>query len=207
MGKSYLCRENVLIPREDTEVLSLYCARVLPENGVLCDFCCGSGCVGIAVLDIKRSAKCQSFDISPDALSLTKANAKRLGVENRLQAEFCDIFSDHASELIKKGEFDVFCANPPYIPTKTIDSLEKNVKNEPRLALDGGEDGLDFYRRIKEFYLLRPDKIFAFEIGYDQAEEIKELFTDTEAKLGFLKDLSNNIRVCTIEPNEKVSVN
>lgn len=202
MGKSYLCRENVLIPREDTEILSRYCAKVLPDNGTLLDFCCGSGCVGISVMALKPNAKCLSFDISPDALSLTKDNALRLKVDKSLTADHCDIFSEKASELISKGEFDVFCANPPYIPSAVIDSLEENVKKEPRLALDGGTDGLDFYRRIKELYLIRPDKIYAFEIGYEQEKAIRELFCDTDASIDILRDLSQNPRVCTLTPTK-----
>ncbi|MBQ9543841.1 MAG: peptide chain release factor N(5)-glutamine methyltransferase [Clostridia bacterium] len=169
-GHDFLCRENVLIPRDDTEVLVGLCVRELPENGLLADLCCGSGCVGISVLLSRPDAFCVAVDFSDAALALTEENALRLGVCDRLKTKKLDLISCEPDIPA-----DLFACNPPYIPSRDIEDLSENVKREPRLALDGGEDGLDFYRRIKLFAdeLKKP---FVCETGFDQKKSLTALF-------------------------------
>ena len=169
-GRDFLCREGVLIPREDTELLVKLCAERLPENGVLADLCCGSGCVGVSVLCARPDCRCTAVDVSDAALALTEENAARLGVADRITLKKLDLLSGEPD-----FSADLFACNPPYIPSRRIGSLAENVRREPRLALDGGEDGLDFFRRIKLFSE-KTKKPFICEMGFDQREAVAALF-------------------------------
>lgn len=169
-GHEFLCREGVLIPREDTEQLVKLCAERLPENGILADLCCGSGCVGISVLHARPDCTCISFDVSEAALNLTKENALRLGVAGRMKIIKRDLLAEEPDT-----DADLYACNPPYIPTGELSSLPENVRREPALALDGGGDGLVFYRRLKRF-AEKTKKPFVCETGFDQKKSIIELF-------------------------------
>ncbi len=167
MGLPFYTRHCALIPRQDTETL---CEEALSIGGkTLLDLCCGTGCIGVSL------AKLGGFevtfgDISPDCLALARENAALNGVSGKFL--LTDMFSD-----ISEG-YDLICVNPPYIPTSELASLQAEVKREPRLALDGGADGLDFYRRISRDYAahLNPGGALLMEVGAGQAADVAEMF-------------------------------
>jgi release factor glutamine methyltransferase len=164
--------ERVLIPRFDSEILVNEVLKAIPEEETVSvlDLCTGSGCIGLCIKALRPESSAVLTDVSEDALSVAKENAARLSV----QAEF--IKSDLFSAV--DGVFDVIVSNPPYIRTEEIGTLDDEVKDhEPRLALDGGADGLKFYRRIAREagkHLKNGGKIF-LEIGYDEGASVSEL--------------------------------
>ena len=191
MGLRFKVNSNVLIPRQDTETLVEQVLKIVKPGMKVLDLCTGSGCVLISVLKNAPELTGMGSDISKTALLVAKENAKL----HEVDAEWVrsDLF-DNITET-----FDVIMANPPYIPTGEILSLMLEVRDfEPENALDGGADGLDFYRKIagqvKDY--LNPGGYVYMEIGYDQGEAVSELmrnagFTEVEV----IKDLARNDRV------------
>lgn len=191
MGLRFKVNSNVLIPRQDTETLVEQVLKIVKPGMKVLDLCTGSGCVLISVLENAPELTGMGSDISKTALLVAKENAKL----HEVDAEWVrsDLF-DNITET-----FDVIMANPPYIPTGEILSLMPEVRDfEPENALDGGADGLDFYRKIagqvKDY--LNPGGYVYMEIGYDQGEAVSELmrnagFTEVEV----IKDLAQNDRV------------
>lgn len=191
MGLRFKVNSNVLIPRQDTETLVEQVLKIVKPGMKVLDLCTGSGCVLISVLKNAPELTGMGSDISKTALLVAKENAKL----HEVDAEWVrsDLF-DNITET-----FDVIMANPPYIPTGEILSLMPVVRDfEPENALDGGADGLDFYRKIagqvKDY--LNPGGYVYMEIGYDQGEAVSELmrnagFTEVEV----IKDLARNDRV------------
>lgn len=191
MGLRFKVNSNVLIPRQDTETLVEQVLKIVKPGMKVLDLCTGSGCVLISVLKNAPELIGMGSDISKTALLVAKENAKL----HEVDAEWVrsDLF-DNITET-----FDVIMANPPYIPTGEILSLMPEVRDfEPENALDGGADGLDFYRKIagqvKDY--LNPGGYVYMEIGYDQGEAVSELmrnagFTEVEV----IKDLARNDRV------------
>ena len=191
MGLRFKVNSNVLIPRQDTETLVEQVLKIVKPGMKVLDLCTGSGCVLISVLKNVTELIGMGSDISKTALLVAKENAKL----HEVDAEWVrsDLF-DNITET-----FDVIMANPPYIPTGEILSLMPEVRDfEPENALDGGADGLDFYRKITEQVkdYLNPGGYVYMEIGYDQGEAVSELmrnagFTEVEV----IKDLARNDRV------------
>lgn len=191
MGLRFKVNSNVLIPRQDTETLVEQVLKIVKPGMKVLDLCTGSGCVLISVLKNAPELTGMGSDISKTALLVAKENAKL----HEVDAEWVrsDLF-DNITET-----FDVIMANPPYIPTGEILSLMPEVRDfEPENALDGGADGLDFYRKIagqvKDY--LNPGGYVYMEIGYDQGKAVSELmrnagFTEVEV----IKDLARNDRV------------
>lgn len=185
MGLPFYTRHCALIPRQDTETL---CEEALSIGGkTLLDLCCGTGCIGVSL------AKLGGFevafgDISPDCLALARENAALNGVAGSFV--LTDMFGNIS------GSYDMICVNPPYIPTSEIASLQAEVKREPRLALDGGADGLDFYRRISRDYAahLSPGGTLLMEVGAGQAEDVAEMFPKAE----IIKDICGIKRVVAV---------
>ena len=182
MGLRFFVNEHVLIPRQDTEVLVEEVLKNLHDGMSILDLCTGSGCILISLLRYTNNCHGLGVDISPEALSVAGGNAERLVPESLVSGED----GDHAklqlleSDLYERveGKFDIIVSNPPYIPTKVIETLMPEVReHEPRLALDGSEDGLLFYRRIIEGSRvhLKGGGMLFFEIGYDQGEAVSEL--------------------------------
>ncbi len=177
-GLPILINESVLIPRIDTEVLVEtalgYLRDKKPDARVL-DLCAGSGCIGCAIAKNLPGSRVVLADISPDAVSLCRKNV----LHNNLNPRVTCIDAD-AREIppMLVGSFDMIVCNPPYIPTADVDTLDITVKDyEPHLALDGGADGLDFYRIIIQNWkhILRSGGRFVFEVGIDQAEPVSHL--------------------------------
>lgn len=191
MGLRFKVNSNVLIPRQDTETLVEQVLKIVKPGMKVLDLCTGSGCVLISVLKNAPELTGMGSDISKTALLVAKENAKL----HEVDAEW--VWSDLFDNITET--FDVIMANPPYIPTGEILSLMPEVRDfEPENALDGGADGLDFYRKIagqvKDY--LNPGGYVYMEIGYDQGEAVSELmrnagFTEVEV----IKDLARNDRV------------
>lgn len=190
MGYSFLVTEDVLIPRQDTEILvETALAYIRPGMDIL-DLCTGSGCILLSILKLIPEVSGVGTDVSEKALLVAEENRKRLGVA----AEF------QQSDLFKQveGAYDRILSNPPYIPSEVIGTLMEEVRGyEPRLALDGGEDGLCCYREIirqSPGYLKSGGMLF-LEIGYDQAEAVTGLMKQDFTGIHVVKDLAGLCRV------------
>lgn len=191
MGLSFQVNENVLIPRQDTEILTEEALRELSDGMDVLDMCTGSGCILLSLLKYTNDCHGVGVDISEKALEVAEENNRRLGKD----AVFLQ------SNLFEKveGKFDVIVSNPPYIRSDVIPTLMEEVKTyEPMSALDGREDGLYFYREIVKQageHLNRGGKLF-FEIGCEQAEDVSKLLTDAGYKeVQVVKDLAGLDRV------------
>lgn len=191
MGLTFATDPSTLIPRQDTETLVEEILPHLHDGMHLLDVCTGSGCILLSLLKYSNDCVGMGCDLNPDAVALAKRNGEMLGIE----AEF--VQSDLFEEI--EGIYDIIVSNPPYIETQVIETLDTVVKGyEPHTALDGGEDGLDFYRRIiadAKKYLRREGKLF-FEIGCEQAEQVSKLLTEAGYKeVTVRKDLAGLDRV------------
>lgn len=195
MKLDFYVDSNVLIPQPDTENLVEEVLNLLSKDNKkknVLDLCTGSGAIGISIAKYSESKVIMS-DISKNALEIAKKNAI-----NNLVIDNCKFILSDMFEKID-GKFDIIVSNPPYIKRKVINTLSAEVQNEPILALDGGEDGLEFYRNIAKnaYKYLNKDGILALEIGYDQKEEVIKLleeigkYTDIYCK----KDFGNNDRI------------
>ena len=174
---SFKVAEGVLIPREDTELLVELATESLAYGGRFIDLGCGSGCISVSILMSRPDACGVAVDISPDARALTAQNAVRNGVSDRLQVVEGDMLSAQFWESQQMGGFDLLISNPPYIPTAEVDELAPELAHEPRLALDGGGDGLDFYRVLiaRGGGLLKRGGKMLFECGVGQTGDIIRL--------------------------------
>lgn len=201
MGLEFEVSRDVLIPRADTETLVEAVTEERRGMNVL-DICTGSGCIAISIAHYNKNAFVTGLDISLPALDTAKRNAVKNGVGERVRFEKCDIMNG-----IPNGIFDVIVSNPPYIETAEIDSLQKEVcMHEPRIALDGGGDGLDFYRRITAVApsLLQSGGSLYFEVGYNQAEAVRQLMENSGFEdIRIIKDLCGIQRVVCGRGGEK----
>lgn len=191
MGLRFMVSPKVLIPRQDTETLVEEVMRFLHDGMRILDLCTGSGCILLSLLHYSNDCAGTGTDICAEALEIAAANAKQLG----LSATFCQ------SDLFEKicGKYDIIVSNPPYIPSRVIPTLMEEVKlHDPLLALDGGEDGLFFYRKIINQageHLSKGGRLF-FEIGWNQAEAVSEYFRNAGFQdVTVYKDLSGLNRV------------
>ena len=209
MGYTFKVNPHVLIPRQDTETLVTEAAKTIQstpreklsffeklkgrkEWDVL-DLCCGSGAVGISLAKICSNVKVTATDISAEAVATAEANAEDLRVKVRFLTG--DMF-----EPVKGRKFDMIVSNPPYIRTNMISILQEEVKDhEPLNALDGGRDGLDFYRTIveKAADFLKPEGFLLVEIGHDQGEDLRKMLKDSGkySPAVVIKDLPGRDRV------------
>ncbi len=195
MSLDFSVNESTLIPRADTEVLVEEIIGKIGAEGEaeIFEIGSGSGCIGISLCVYLPKVKVLSVDISPDAIQVAQENAKRLGVDGRCRFELCDVMKSFP-------EFDILpdfvVSNPPYIPKDDLLHLQGKVKDfEPISALDGGEDGLDFYRRIAEFVPVKRGGILAFEVGIGQWEQVSEIMKKRFSDIEVVKDLSGICRV------------
>jgi len=192
MSLWFKVNSSTLIPRCDTEILVEELIQQLNGKSVkILDIGTGSGCIAISLAHYLPLAEVLSVDISDDALSTAKENANNNGVSERCGFEYCDIM-----ESIPDFVADVVVSNPPYIPQKDIEGLDKKVKDfEPHTALIGGLDGLDFYRRIAKDIPLTPHGILAFEVGIGQADDVADIMSKRFEEIKIIKDLSGIDRV------------
>lgn len=194
MGYPFKVNEFVLIPRQDTELLVEEVLKKADGKKVL-DMCTGSGCIIISLSKFSNLQKAVGVDISKEALKVAKENVIALKADVDL------IESDLFSNVNKEESFDIIVSNPPYIESSEVDKLMPEVKDhEPRLALDGMEDGLYFYRKIvkeAKHYLTENGALF-FEIGYNQGKVVRELMIENGYKeVKVIKDLCGLDRVVT----------
>ncbi|MBQ9437905.1 MAG: peptide chain release factor N(5)-glutamine methyltransferase [Lachnospiraceae bacterium] len=210
MGLTFQVSEKALIPRQDTEHLVEEALRELHDGMKILDIGTGSGCILLSLLHYSNGCFGIGTDISEDALALAKGNAEGLGISAAFgmgkaaeepQARFlhCDL-----AEGVPEGVlFDIVVSNPPYIPSAEIEVLEPEVKeHDPRLALDGGEDGLSYYRRLctQVKKLLFPEGKLFFEIGHDQGAAVTAILKEAGFReIRVVKDYGGNDRVVVAE--------
>lgn len=216
MGLPFEVNEKVLIPRQDTETM-VEDALELMEKGTLrgqeytdglkrggdiLDLCCGSGAIGISIAKLAKGAHVTCSDLSKDALEVADRNA-RLNDCKSVKFTESDMFAAFCGRLGKK-KFNLIISNPPYIPPSVIEGLEPEVRDhEPMMALDGGADGLDFYRIIAQYAPehLKKGGVLMLEIGFDQKDAVKGLLQETGRfeKIIGLTDLTGKDRiVCAV---------
>lgn len=186
---------GVLVPRPDTErLVELALEQIEPdEDCFVADICCGSGAIGLALASERPNLKLFSTDVSPSALECTRQNAITLGLKERVA-----ILKGHLLEAIPENRpIDYIVSNPPYIASAVLETLEPEVaKHEPREALDGGGDGLDFYRELVPAAAKRARRAVFMEIGYDQGAAVSDLFQRANLKdVRVVQDLAKNDRV------------
>ena len=188
--------ENVLIPRSDTEILVeevIEIAKKINAKKIL-DLCTGSGAIAISLAKYIKDGQITATDISEKALRIARLNARNNNVDDKITFISSNLFQN-----IPEEKYDIIVSNPPYIKRKVIESLDKEVKKEPIIALDGGRDGLEFYKKIiySSYEYLKYKGYLCLEIGYDQKKEVIDLinkegkYIDTYSK----KDLYENDRI------------
>lgn len=190
-GVKIAVNQNVLIPRPETEELVEKAIGFVKEGASVLDLCTGSGAIA-TVIALKTGAKVSASDVSAPALDVARANA----LNNGVKIDF--VLSDMFEKI--EGKFDVIVSNPPYIPSKDIETLDAKVKNfEPRLALDGADDGLKYYRIIAKDLdeHLAEGGVFLCEFGIEQAEAIKEIFKEYDVEI--LKDIEGKDRIAVVK--------
>lgn len=193
--ESYRVTEDTLIPRQDTEKLVELAVRLLPHGARFIDLCTGSGCVAISTLAARADCHAVAVDLFENTLSVAGENAERNGVGERLGLTVGDVTEPSFMEEL--GSFDFILSNPPYIETKKMGLLADELSFEPAAALDGGDDGLSFYRVIIGAYgkYLTPDGAMLLEIGCDQAHSVTAIAHASGFKCEVYKDYGGNDRV------------
>lgn len=200
MGYEFFVNENVLVPRQDTEVLVEEALFLIKEKEVpqILDMCTGSGCILLSLLLEREDALGTGVDFSEKALSVAEKNRETYHLETRAELIKSDMFQSGYFEG-KKESFDIIVSNPPYIPTEEIEKLQAEVRfHDPFMALDGREDGLYFYRIIAKNAgeYLKPGGFLACEIGCDQGEDVKKMFESCGfSDVKVIKDLAGLDRV------------
>lgn len=193
MGLKFKVDENVLVPRQDTEILVETVISLKKESPDILDVCTGSGCIIISLLKYIKGSNGTAIDVSEKALDIANQNAKENGTD----------ISFIRKDVLKLESFDkkydVIVSNPPYIETNVIETLDEKVKNyEPKIALDGGGDGLLFYRKITGLAknALNKDGYLLYEIGYNQGEKVKKIMSEKGfSDVLIIKDYQGNDRV------------
>ena len=196
MKLNFFVNEDVLIPRPDTEILVeevIKIARKINAKKIL-DMCTGSGAIAVSLAKYLDNVEITAVDISEKSLDVAKTNAKNNEIENKITFIESNLFENIVNE-----KYDIIVSNPPYIRKDVIKTLTKEVQKEPKIALDGGYDGLDFYRKIthqSEEYL-KFNGYLCLEIGYDQKKDVIKIINDEKKFTGTYskKDLCDNDRI------------
>jgi release factor glutamine methyltransferase len=205
MSLDFSVNPDVLIPRQDTEVLVetviSWCRSRVPTEAGNCtsqvrilDIGTGSGCIAVSLAYYLENSRITAADISQKALETALHNAEKACADTRIEFVRSNLFSG----LQGHGLYDAIISNPPYIPTGDLDGLQPEVRCfEPFTALDGGRDGLGFYRRIADgaVSFLKPGGLLAFEVGFDQAEAVSHLLTGMHFTVRKVRDLAGIERV------------
>ena len=187
--------ENCLIPRSDTEILVDYAVKNIPSGARFLDLCTGSGCVGISTLKNTTETTAVLVDICDGALRKAGENAERNGVADRVSLVSVDVMKD-----VVEGEFFAVISNPPYVSDSAYEALESEIFSEPKQAFVGGIDGGDFYRHLTPIYKEKIAKsgFIAYEIGYDQADMLREIAKECGMECQIIKDMDGNERVAVL---------
>ncbi len=197
---SFKVGEGVLIPRPETELLVEFAAEKLQKNDfkVVYDLCCGSGCIGLTVAKLFPNIKVICIDISEAAIEYTSMNKELLGADNVtiVKADVLDSVG-----FLGLPRPDIILSNPPYIKTEEIKTLQPEIAFEPFIALDGGDDGLVFYRSLSEnwFTYINKGGYIAMEIGEEQGKDVLSLFLNKAEKARIIKDASGLDRVVAVK--------
>ena len=193
MKLNFFVDENVLIPRADTEILveEVISLANVDKNKIL-DVCTGSGVIAVSLAKYIKNSNVMALDISKEALKIAEKNAFNNNVNIKLIES--DLFNN-----LEENDFDIIVSNPPYIRENVINELSIEVKHEPKIALDGGKDGLDFYRKLssESYKYLKEDGYLCLEIGYDQKNEVIEILKNEKKYKNIYskKDLFGNDRI------------
>lgn len=194
-GMELKCGEGVLVPREDTLALVECTVNALKdmENPEIIDLCAGTGAVGLGICRLLGKGHCTCVELSDEAFPYLLSNIEAYG-GGRVSAVKYDVLQKPDQHF---GQVDAVVSNPPYIAASMLSSLDRDVQKEPKMALDGGEDGLLFYRAILKSWLplIKPGGILAVETGYDQKDSVAKLFEDAGmAQICAVQDLNENHR-------------
>lgn len=211
-GHTFRVNEHCLIPRPDTEILVEEAIKRLPPRAVFADLCTGSGCIGVSVLKNRPGTICHALELYPDTLKLAVENAGMNGVSDRFNPVCADLLHGgvdamtHSMKQTGVGLLDAILSNPPYIRKHDVDRLAPELFFEPRAALDGGEDGLIFYRTLLGHYrsLLKDDGLLILEIGFDQANDLCRLSGEIPGWTDFevIRDLGGRDRVVCLRASQ-----
>lgn len=215
-GLTFKLNRHCLIPRPDTEHVVEKAIELTPKGGAVLDLCTGSGCIAVSLVKNRPDIRACAVDISTEALRCAEINARENGVDAQSFIECNPKRSDALKIPEKSGmiafteadifdlslpenSFDMIISNPPYIKTEVLPTLD-TVRHEPVTALDGGEDGMKFYRHmVQSFYpALKKDGKFIFEIGYDQAQDMQSLAEERGLSCEIFKDYGGNDRVAVL---------
>ena len=198
--EEYEVSESCLIPRQDTEILVDYAVRNIPKGERFLDLCTGSGCIGISTLVNTEGTSAVLVDISGEALAIAGRNAERNGVSERAELLRLDVMRECA-----EGEYFAVLSNPPYVSDKAYSELEDEIFHEPRIAFVGGDDGADFYRHLTPIYKekIKKNGFIAYEIGYDQADILRDVAASCGMTAEIIRDLSGNDRVAVLKNAEQ----
>lgn len=195
MSLKFFVDSSTLIPRADTEILVERCIKLIADNSLktVLDIGTGSGCIGLSLAYYLKDISVTLLDVSKVALKIAEKNASALKLSDRVNFLQADILT--AKELTRS--FDLVVSNPPYIKTKVLSDLDKKITAfEPLSALDGGEDGLLFYRKIT-YLAAEKANYLAFEIGFDQSAAVESIMAEYFSDIEILKDYGGNFRVLT----------
>ena len=196
MKLNFFVDKNVLIPRQDTEILVEEVIKIAQKTNAkkILDLCTGSGAIAVSLAKYLPQSEITAIDISNDALKIAKKNAVSNNVENQITFISSDMFTN-----LNEEKFDIIVSNPPYIKTNVIENLDIQVKNEPHIALDGGKDGLYFYKKIinESYQYLKYNGFLCLEIGFDQKIDVIEIIENTNNfdRTYSKKDLYDNDRI------------
>ena len=199
-GLEFYVDNNVLIPRADTEILVEEVIKSIKDTKSdikILDMCAGSGIIAIILAKYCKNVDITAVDKSNGALNVAIKNAKKHGVYEKIEFINSDMFEN------LKDRYNIIVSNPPYIESDVINTLTKDVQNEPKMALDGGKDGLDFYRNIfnnTDKFLEKDGQIF-LEIGYNQRKSVSKIFKEKFKNIKCIKDLSGLDRVIVVNYN------
>lgn len=204
--QTYEVGPDALIPRADTECLVEEAIRRLPRNARFADLCTGSGCIAVSVLAERPDTQAVAVDKFAPTLALAERNALRNRVRERFRPVRCDLLDPDAE--VEGAPFDAVLCNPPYIRTEVLSTLAPELSCEPQAALDGGEDGLIFYRVLlqnADRWITR-EGFFLFEIGFDQREALEQLANENGCTVArTIRDLGGNDRAMLLF--RKASIN
>ena len=201
-GLRFKLNSDCLCPRPDTELTVETAIKNLPPRAHFCDIGTGSGAIAVSVLHSRPDTTAEAFDINENALSAASENAKLNGVSDRIKFEIADAL---AEDFLNGKKYDAVISNPPYIPASVVPTLDPEVLLEPHRALDGGEDGLDFYRAItkKAKSVLRDGGFILYEVGIGQAEDVAAIGAEYGFTAEIFPDLGGIDRAVLLRNNSK----
>ncbi len=200
-GLTFFCGKGCLIPRTETELSVEKAIELAPRGARILDLCTGSGAIAISLLHRRPDLTGTALDISSDALTFAEKNAKLHGVKDRLK-----LLNLPLESYTPDAPFDVIISNPPYVKTADVEAFSEEMKKEPRIAFDGGEDGLCVYRKIAEKYTagthLAKGGVIILEAGYDTVREAEKLMKARGFETEVLSDTFGVERVCVARRSE-----